>query len=207
MTGVLERINAVGTKADDQLAWLHRFCSADVSSAAARDSLVGNLSAMLVLRYRGWAGSSFNAAVDLQGRLEAGEIPNIQQAVRELLAGLIPGQITALPVPAADGVVWRKNRGIAIVTRTHGLPQVLSAVVDLLIEVGSKLQRCPGCGRLFAMGRPGQKFCSRQCGTRDRVTRWRLQNAERHSANRHGQYVRKVKTKYPKARVARRRKG
>lgn len=203
----LKRMEQIGSTVDAQLAWLHRFSEQDVSDDAVRVELAGEVGAMLMMRYRGWAAGSTNVAAELERTIEPDNVREIQQAIRELLSRLEPGQIVNLSSALGDGLVWREDRGIAVVTRSPGAPQVLAAVIDLLIEAGAKLQRCAGCGRLFAMSRPRQRYCSRQCGTRVRVAEWRAKNPERHTENRHQQYVRKVRARFPKARVNRKRKG
>ncbi len=201
-----EKLKAVGSSPEERLIWLTAFVKREASDDSTRVSAAKELDVFLSHHYKSWAGD-FNSAVDLQQFIEPNDVPRIQVEVRALLDGLSPDGNAWFSSSIADGLLWRRDRGVFLVTRAPGLPQVLASVVNLLMTVGPRLRRCetPSCRRLFSMKRPGQKRCTTRCGGTDRVREWRQKNRERLSENRHRQYAKKVALRLPGVRVGRRR--
>ena len=202
---LLGPFRAIGSDPDRQLEWLHAFSARDLSRPDARVSATAEVNAFLVVRYEAW-GADIDTARLMDQPVEADEIEAIQHAVRDLVTQITPGSPAGLPTGVADGLLWRADQGVSVVTRARGVPQVLACVVEILTRNGAGLRRCVGCTRLYVKHRSDQRFCSTSCGTRFRVRDWREKNATSHRKNRHKQYVRKVQTRIPKARVTRRPK-
>ena len=163
------RVNAAGATPDERLLRLGELLQRDLADAAARVRAADQLNGLLIHHYQAW-GSSVNAIRKhgLQHLITEDEAPTIQTELREVLGRLMPGDPVFVDVPISDGVVWDRDRGVRLVTRTAGLPQVLAAVVDLLISIGPRLRRCktPDCQKLFATKRPAQIHCTTKCARR-----------------------------------------
>jgi hypothetical protein len=201
-----ERLAAVGSNPDARLLWLGEFVTRDLSDEHKHTAAAGELDAFLTHHFRSW-GSDFRFAGSIYHGIEPAEVPAIQAALRDVLNQLGSEDYVWFSQPIGDGLRWRVGRGVALVTRAGGLPQVLAAVADLLMAVGPRLGRCktPSCRSLFASKRPGQVHCTTKCGGTFRVNEWRKKNRERVAESRHGPYARKVKAKLPGVRVSRRR--
>lgn len=197
---------AIGGTPRARLLWLGDVLRRDLTGDVARETTADEMNAFLVTYYRAWGGD-FTTAADIQQLIEADTVPAIQAALRDVLDRLVPDESVWLSQPIGDGLVWRPRKGVLLVTRAAGLPQVLSAVVDLLNSIGPRLRRCgtPTCRRLFAVNRPGQIRCVPSCGSTLRVQEWRRKNRERLSEAKHRQYARKVAARLPGARVTRRK--
>jgi hypothetical protein len=190
------------------LAWLGDFLNRDVAADSSQTAGAEELRAFLMQHYQAWGGGvNFVIDAGLDQPIDPADVPAIQAAIRDALDRFASEGHVWFPHPIGDGLLWRRGRGVSLVTRAAGLAQVLAAVVDLLMTVGPRLQRCESCRRLFVMTRPHQRFCTTQCGTRQRVADWRDKNRDRLAESKHRQYARKVKEKLPHVRVTRRRKG
>jgi hypothetical protein len=200
-----ENLAAVGSKPDERVLWLGEFVRRSLTEDRDRTSAAGELNAFLMHHYPSW-GADFNFAGSIQHVIGPGDVAAIQEALREAMGRLGSEESAWFPQSVGDGLRWQPGRGVSLITRTGGLPQVLAAVADLLITVGPRLARCktPSCHRLFATKRPGQVHCTTKCGGMYRVNKWRQENSERVAESRHEQYARKVRAKLPGVRVSRR---
>jgi hypothetical protein len=205
-----QRLETVGSTPDEQLAWLARFVRRDdLDREDNRGAAAAELHAFLLRHYKAW-GASVNVIVDheLEQPIAPHDVPTIQEAVRNVLDQLAPDARVAFPQAIGDGVVWRAEHGIVLVTRAPGVPKVLAAVVDLLLAVGPRLHRCEraACRRLFARTRPHQRYCSTTCGGIERVAKWRRGHPDQLATHRHQHYARTVRARLPGARPRRRTK-
>jgi hypothetical protein len=201
--------NKATEDAERHLLWLGDFIKRDVSSEEARAAAVQQIRSLVfqsMVRHK-------TARIAVQQFAEVSEVPAIQVSLRNLFEGLEPGSsvwLSETPFELKNalwnGVVWSRERGVMLATRSSGVELVLTAVVDLLMAIGPRLHRCitPSCRRLFASRRKGQVRCVATCGATQRVQKWRAANRERSATSRHEQYARKVKARLPGVRVARR---
>jgi hypothetical protein len=198
---------AIGWTSDSRLAWVWRFIHLDLAQADDRERAAFDLDALTWIRFKAWTGKSRAAGPARPLTIRPDDVEAIQLALRSLLTTLTPGRDVALPSGIVDSVHWDDEFGVSATTSQAGLPRVLVTVLQLLTEAGGSLRRCESCRRLFVQGRIAQRYCSRACGTKDRVAKWRLRNQERLSEVRHRQYARKVRRKYPNAKIVKRTKG
>jgi hypothetical protein len=163
------------------------------------------LTVFTTLHYKAWVGGgTFNSAADIDQFNADVEIaiPELQQAVRELLTTITPERPCWLARPIGEGVLWRPDSGLVFVTRTAGVPRVLAIVVSILLAIGPRLRRCLQCRRLFGYRRPQQQCCSTKCSNLRRQRKHRQQHPESSEA-RHARHARTVKRRLPHAKVRR----
>lgn len=211
----LDGLRAVGTSPTERLAWLNRFLKRDDLAQTDRcHEAAREIHAFLTHHYRSW-GATVNTVVDegLESPVLPTQVPAIQSGLRETIGRLEPGGSAVwLPSAIGDGLVWPEKRGITLITRTSGLPQLLAATLELLGRFDGKLGKCesPSCRNFFVKGRSHGRHCSRTCASRERVRRKRERDGgAKLSDARHQRYVRDLQKKIPSTRVVvgRRRRG
>jgi hypothetical protein len=196
------QLRAVGSSPGEQLQWLQTFVRRDpVDLVAAAQEL----HALLLHHFTAW-GADFNSAADIQAVVTPDDVPGIQRTLRTLLDGLKPDAYVWFSHPMGDGLLWRPDRGVHLVTRSLAPAQVCAAVGHLLIGIGPRLRRCKtsDCQKLFAATRPGQVRCTKTCGEAERQRAWRQAHRQQYANRQHQHSAKRVKAQRPRVRVTRR---
>lgn len=188
----------VGRTEAEHLRWLMAFEGRDLTGAEALAAATAEVQAFLghyvfevVGSVRVWkeigalGGLSHEEALDMQGHLRA------------FLRQLREKGHAWFPAPIVHGVTWDQKRGVFPATRGETPDRVFAALFHLFARIGPQLRVCGAqeCGRFFLPNRPYQRFCSKTCGARVRVARFRQAHPVQVSEWRHRRYARRVQAR------------
>jgi hypothetical protein len=108
------------------------------------------------------------------------------------------------PLTITQLSVWRADSGALSLAFDGPWPAAFWFAAAALVQAGGDLILiCPQCGRMFVK-RGRSEHCSTQCGQAKRSAKHYQQHRDKILRQRHERHARKVKQKYPKAKVTRR---
>jgi CGNR zinc finger len=194
---------AVGSTPTAQIDWLEDFANRDLAAVNAVVTALSELNAFCLDHIDGWAPGLFLGPPGVG--IEDDEFPpvlleqvaEIQRCVRAGLNGLKDDEYWEFPTAITHGLVWSEGK-ILRITRGSGRDRFLAAVVDLFDQVEGKIRMCtaPACRRFFGFTRLNQTYCTRACGNRVAVQRYRENHPDLMSERRRTRHERELAERF-----------
>lgn len=214
---VLQAAQRVGSRPDEQFAWLYTFTARDRPMTEQQIEEI-RLEMLAFVGMGPWTGHApEHSLVGLDSPDASETVLAIYEGVRAGFDGLKRTNVFTLPrriidgverrAAAIDGVAWRE--GSSMVPVSNGTPdqRFFGAVVALLVDIGPRLRTCdnPKCERLFLTeGRT--RYCRKACSQQVRTEKYRASHPTEVSDWRHAEYERRQRKKHrnPRLQVTRR---